>query len=647
MQVKRYEVANIREASAKIKNDLGPDAVILSTKRIQGGKGTRIEVVAGKDDGRKSSPESQRSVGQHEPQNQDLEQGIGGMMREISAMTAMLREMREEESPRGEWREFKGMLETLFDMFGLKKDASSHHPLSQVYRHLTAHGMSRDRASKLVTALRQGGAKEISSCEAGLARIEQCISQRLAPLAQECTGKRVKAFLGPTGVGKTTTIAKLASLYALEKKVDVGLITMDTFRIAAVEQLKTYARIIGVPLEVAADKSLGDELDPYLPMLHRAESRIDGLVQLIGDLLALSRSEQQAQAEPVLLEVQAAVESVLGLQAGPLLAVDQRGRAGQIEAERGEHVLRLPAQFAQDLRGRGLLLTQLRQEFLKSHAGVSFWRGRARASASGRVQLAERHDGRRHAGAIERGPVDGERRIIDDMRLAAHARQGRPAEDAHLADRLRLHPALQVGGRGVHHPAEVGLAVAPQRADPMGHRIGKLGVDVLRPLMAEEAGEAVRHDLADDLLQCLRAVVPAARALAGRHLHDDLQRLGVPGLERRQVHPGRERYILHLELAGDDGREAHQLAAGAAGVSQIAHLPGRFCEPGSDDDAPCAGKKKTAGASPVSEKPAAEEPRCYWECRRLGQRRQSWVTATAQVARVWPSCGRPARLLND
>jgi flagellar biosynthesis protein FlhF len=253
MQVKRYEVANIREASAKIKNDLGPDAIILSTKRIPGGKGTRIEVVACRDDGRNMSSDSQQSVGRHEPQKQDSEEGIGGLMREMAAMKAMIREMHEEEKPGGEWREFKEMLESLFDMFGLRRNAAS--PLAQVYRHLTTQGMSKDRASKLIAALRQEGAKEINSCEAGLVRIEQCISRRLAPFAQEGTEKKVKVFLGPTGVGKTTTIAKLASLYALEKKVDVGLITMDTFRIAAVEQLKTYARIIGVPLEVAADKT--------------------------------------------------------------------------------------------------------------------------------------------------------------------------------------------------------------------------------------------------------------------------------------------------------------------------------------------------------------------------------------------------------
>ena len=57
-------------------------------------------------------------------------------------------------------------------------------------------------------------------------------------------------FIGPTGVGKTTTIAKIASTLKLSKKVKVALITSDTYRIAAVEQLKTYANILGVPLKV-------------------------------------------------------------------------------------------------------------------------------------------------------------------------------------------------------------------------------------------------------------------------------------------------------------------------------------------------------------------------------------------------------------
>ncbi len=63
---------------------------------------------------------------------------------------------------------------------------------------------------------------------------------------------RIIALVGPTGVGKTTTTAKLAAMYALNRGHKVALITMDIFRVGAVEQLKTYSRIMGVPLEVAS-----------------------------------------------------------------------------------------------------------------------------------------------------------------------------------------------------------------------------------------------------------------------------------------------------------------------------------------------------------------------------------------------------------
>ncbi len=64
---------------------------------------------------------------------------------------------------------------------------------------------------------------------------------------------RTIALIGPTGVGKTTTIAKLAASFKLKQKKSVGLITLDTYRIAAVEQLRTYTQIIGVPLRVASN----------------------------------------------------------------------------------------------------------------------------------------------------------------------------------------------------------------------------------------------------------------------------------------------------------------------------------------------------------------------------------------------------------
>ncbi len=72
-------------------------------------------------------------------------------------------------------------------------------------------------------------------------------AETIEPAAE---GPKVVVFIGPTGVGKTTTIAKIASQYAVEQKKKVALVTADTYRIAAAEQLRTYANIMQVPFRV-------------------------------------------------------------------------------------------------------------------------------------------------------------------------------------------------------------------------------------------------------------------------------------------------------------------------------------------------------------------------------------------------------------
>jgi flagellar biosynthesis protein FlhF len=71
-------------------------------------------------------------------------------------------------------------------------------------------------------------------------------------LRMKKSGPRIMAIVGPTGVGKTTTIAKLAAMHALNRGASVAMITTDNFRVGAIEQLKTYAKIMDIPLEVAA-----------------------------------------------------------------------------------------------------------------------------------------------------------------------------------------------------------------------------------------------------------------------------------------------------------------------------------------------------------------------------------------------------------
>jgi flagellar biosynthesis protein FlhF len=85
-----------------------------------------------------------------------------------------------------------------------------------------------------------------------LAQLLQSEIQVTGPIQAASGAGRVVALVGPTGVGKTTTIAKLAANYRLKEGRRVGLVTVDTYRIAAVEQLRTYAEIIDLPMEVVS-----------------------------------------------------------------------------------------------------------------------------------------------------------------------------------------------------------------------------------------------------------------------------------------------------------------------------------------------------------------------------------------------------------
>lgn len=115
-------------------------------------------------------------------------------------------------------------------------------------------------------------------------------SPHLIDLKTKCT--KYIFFIGPTGVGKTTTIAKIASMMKLANKSNVALVTSDTYRIAAVEQLKVYANILGIPLNVvyAAEElaKLREEQNGYDLVLvdtagrsHNNEKQKEDLVRLL------------------------------------------------------------------------------------------------------------------------------------------------------------------------------------------------------------------------------------------------------------------------------------------------------------------------------------------------------------------------------
>jgi len=132
------------------------------------------------------------------------------------------------------------------------------------------------------------------------ARLARLLEEEIrvgGPIVVRPGERRIVAVVGPTGVGKTTTVAKLAANYRLRERRRVGLITVDTYRIAAVEQLRTYAEIIDLPMEVVAtprelraalDRLSGQELIlvDTAGRSPRDEVKIQELKSLLGECRA-------------------------------------------------------------------------------------------------------------------------------------------------------------------------------------------------------------------------------------------------------------------------------------------------------------------------------------------------------------------------
>lgn len=298
MKIKRYFAPDIKQAIRMVREEQGPDAVILSNRKVDGG----VEIVAARDfderammkhlpsgsGGRTDSADGRSATAAEESRAESqrraaavFRETLGAVHRNAApagpshkpAGQAAVKPQRKPDEPRPaakseptaaagvahaqalldvqrELRHMRRTLDAHFSETAWENSARSAPTRLDLLRKLCACGFSKKLSLQIANRL--GGVADFAlACQAG----RDLLASRLPACNDDLLDHGgVAALVGPTGVGKTTTIAKLAARFRLKYGPrQIALITTDNYRIGAHEQLSTYGRILDVPVRVATN----------------------------------------------------------------------------------------------------------------------------------------------------------------------------------------------------------------------------------------------------------------------------------------------------------------------------------------------------------------------------------------------------------
>lgn len=287
MKIKKYEGSTEKEAMLKVKEELGKEALIVSVKNIKPKgfykifKKPYVEVTAALDDrslfSKEKEIEKDQSNSELSTTKSDVDKTIplaenDSFLQLLKSLSGSNKAEKENVSPKIIEKEYEPESQlTSEPNKSIISNLSSGSPFIKViYEQLLDNELDEIFINQLMLGLGELSYDQNTHIDDVVSIVYKRIIKLLSDsetIKLTANKHKTVAFVGPTGVGKTTTIAKIASYFTLNLDKKVALITADTYRIAAVEQLRTYANILNIPIQVVyTSDELKDAIDAFKDM---------------------------------------------------------------------------------------------------------------------------------------------------------------------------------------------------------------------------------------------------------------------------------------------------------------------------------------------------------------------------------------------